>query len=79
MANADRYEHVSKVLTSFGWLLDLILRNTRNCIVDVLKERKVVHALDACCGAGTLSQYLRDSGIKVTGVDASPSMLALAR
>lgn len=35
--------------------------------------------LDACCGAGTLSGYLSTSGMRVTGVDNSPSMLALAR
>lgn len=35
--------------------------------------------MDACCGAGTLSIYLHNSGMNVTGVDASPSMLVLAR
>ena len=75
----DRYEHESKVLKNLGWLLDLILRNTRNYVVNVLKERKVVHVMDECCGTGTFSRYLRNSGIKVTGVDTSPSMLSLAR
>lgn len=77
--NVDRYEHVAAMLTKHGWLLDLILRNTRKCMVEVLKKRNVKHVLDACCGSGTLSRYLKDSGIQVTGVDASPSMLALAR
>jgi SAM-dependent methyltransferase len=35
--------------------------------------------LDAGCGAGPLSAALRDRGAVVTGVDASPGMLALAR
>ncbi|RCV49199.1 class I SAM-dependent methyltransferase [Marinitenerispora sediminis] len=35
--------------------------------------------LDAGCGAGPLSAALRDRGADVTGIDASPGMLALAR
>src|SRR5690606_39036906 len=35
--------------------------------------------LDACCGTGTLSQYLSQTGMQVVGVDLSPSMLAIAR
>jgi ubiquinone/menaquinone biosynthesis C-methylase UbiE len=75
----DRYECVAKTLKNFGWLLDFILRNTRKYIVEVLKAQKFTSVLDACCGAGTLSIYLHNSGLNATGVDASPSMLALAR
>jgi ubiquinone/menaquinone biosynthesis C-methylase UbiE len=75
----DRYEYVSKILKNFGWLQDFILRNTRKYIVGILKSNKTASVLDACCGAGTLSIYLHNSGMNVTGVDASPSMLALAR
>ncbi|MFC3960966.1 class I SAM-dependent methyltransferase [Nocardia jiangsuensis] len=35
--------------------------------------------LDAGCGAGSLSAALRARGARVTGVDASPRMLDLAR
>ncbi|MEU9478297.1 class I SAM-dependent methyltransferase [Streptomyces sp. NPDC048191] len=35
--------------------------------------------LDAGCGSGPLSAALRDRGAVVTGIDASPAMLALAR
>ncbi len=75
----DRYEYVAKTLKSFGWLQDFILRNTRRFIVGILESSGASSVLDACCGTGTLSIYLRDSGINVTGVDVSPSMLALAR
>ncbi|MFQ5936971.1 MAG: class I SAM-dependent methyltransferase [Acidiferrobacterales bacterium] len=77
--SVDRYEYVSRILKYFGWLQDLLLRNMRKHVVEVFKARKVVSVLDACCGAGTLSVYLRDAGMAVTGVDASVSMLALAR
>jgi len=77
--NEDRYEYVSKILKNFGWLQDFILRNTRKYIVDIFKSNKIASVLDACCGAGTLSIYLHNSGMNVTAVDASPSMLALAR
>lgn len=35
--------------------------------------------LDAGCGAGPLAEALRDRGAEVTGFDASPAMVALAR
>ncbi len=75
----DRYEYVARILKYFGWFQDFILGNTRKHVVRVFEARKVTSVLDACCGAGTLSRYLHDCGITVTGVDASPSMLGLAR
>lgn len=77
--SVDRYEYVARVLKYFGWLHDIILHNTRTCVPDILKSREVTSVLDACCGAGTLCRYLRERGITVIGVDASPSMLSLAR
>jgi 2-polyprenyl-3-methyl-5-hydroxy-6-metoxy-1,4-benzoquinol methylase len=35
--------------------------------------------LDAGCGTGTLSRYLAAKGCRVTGVDASPRMIEVAR
>lgn len=77
--NDDRYEYVANILKTFGWLQDMLLRNTRKDVVNILKSRNSTTTLDACCGAGTLSTYLCESGISVTGVDASPSMLAIAK
>jgi SAM-dependent methyltransferase len=35
--------------------------------------------LDLCCGTGNLAQHLAARGYEVTGVDASPEMLRIAR
>ncbi|HWU20864.1 MAG TPA: class I SAM-dependent methyltransferase, partial [Nocardioides sp.] len=35
--------------------------------------------LDAGCGAGRMSRYLADRGVRVRGVDLSPGMVAMAR
>lgn len=77
--SVDRYAYVAQVLAYFGWLHDILLHNTRLCVRDILNTRETTSVLDACCGAGTLSRYLRECGIAVIGVDTSPSMLSLAR
>lgn len=77
--SVDRYEYVARILKYFGWFHDIMLRNVRKHVVDIFRARGATSVLDACCGAGTLSRHLRDSGMTVTGVDASASMLALAR
>lgn len=35
--------------------------------------------LDAGCGTGRMARYLADRGLRVTGIDLSPGMLAMAR
>jgi predicted TPR repeat methyltransferase len=42
-------------------------------------EADVRRVLDVCCGSGLMTVQLRDRGFRVTGVDASPAMLARAR
>ncbi len=37
------------------------------------------HVLDLCCGQGIVARGLLDAGAKVTGLDFSPAMLAIAR
>lgn len=75
----DRYKKIANDLRYLGWLQDLMLRRARMGVVDVFRARETQSVLDACCGAGTLSRYLNNAGIDVTGVDASKAMLALAR
>lgn len=37
------------------------------------------HVLDVCCGTGRTANYLLKQNLRVTGIDASEAMLALAR
>lgn len=37
------------------------------------------HVLDAGCGAGRMTRYLADRGVRPHGVDLSPGMVAMAR
>lgn len=37
------------------------------------------HVLDAGCGTGRMGRYLADRGCRVTGLDLSPGMVAMAR
>jgi SAM-dependent methyltransferase len=44
-----------------------------------LQGGKYGKALDFACGTGELEKLLKDTGIRFTGVDASPGMLKVAR
>lgn len=45
----------------------------------IVDELPIGHALDAACGTGRHARYLQERGFRVTGVDGSPEMLAIAR
>lgn len=48
-------------------------------VIDLIDVRPGMTCLDLGCGNGTLTAELRGRGLTVTGMDASPEMLALAR
>jgi trans-aconitate methyltransferase len=48
-------------------------------VVDLLAPQPGEHILDLGCGDGALTEQLAATGAIVTGVDASPAMLAAAR
>ena len=55
-----------------------ILGNTRVRLARRCRERGFVRVLDAGCGTGLLVSDLDTEGFRVTGMDASPAMLAHA-
>ena len=48
-------------------------------VMNLLTAKEGSHVVDLGCGNGTLSKKLSERGYKVTGVDASEDMVALAR
>lgn len=75
----DRYLGIARLLRVVGGLQDALLRPARRRAVEILRADGAVRVLDACCGTGTLAHYLSQAGMDVMGVDASASMLELAR
>jgi len=58
------------------------VENTAQGIVRLLCEGglpRAAHVLDVGCGSGLLARRLLESGFAVTGIDASPAMIDLAR
>lgn len=58
------------------------VENTAQGILRLLREgglSKGAHVLDIGCGSGLLARRLLDAGFFVTGIDASPAMVDLAR
>ena len=48
-------------------------------VIGWLAPQKDEHILDVGCGTGTLTQKISESGAMVTGMDASPEMIAKAK
>ena len=51
----------------------------RPATLSLLPEVRGLHVLDAGCGPGVYAEWLVTHGARVTGIDVSPKMLALAR
>jgi len=47
--------------------------------VDIVAALRATHVLDVGCGSGPLFAPLAASGVRVTGLDPAPAMVALAR
>lgn len=74
MAKCDNYRVLAKYYDFFTLRA---LSSCRRRINDVCRENGVRRVADLACGTGALAFSLwRESGIKVTGIDSSPAMLA---
>jgi SAM-dependent methyltransferase len=60
-------------------LRELVLDRQRNAIVELAAPRTTDSVLDVGCGAGKIAALLRPRVSAICGVDASASMLELAR
>lgn len=72
-AIARRYDFIND-LQSFG-----LHRRWKNRLVHLANVRPGSDALDVCCGTGDIAQRLANAGARVTGLDFSEPMLAVAR
>jgi 2-polyprenyl-3-methyl-5-hydroxy-6-metoxy-1,4-benzoquinol methylase len=73
-AEADRYDDEPD-----HGLRDPVVRHVwRRTLRDNLPSPPA-HMLDVACGTGSLAVLAAEDGYRVTGIDASPSMLAVAR
>ncbi len=59
-------------------IIHIVFRNATQEIIRVLKEKNACKVLEVCCGSGMLSKSITKSGIEVTGVDMSETMLSAA-
>lgn len=73
---ADGYEAQLRYEHPFG---SAMFGRAERLIQEILDDRPAGVALDAACGTGRVSRYLRQLGHEVIGVDSSPEMLASAR
>ncbi|MDF0602069.1 methyltransferase domain-containing protein [Psychromarinibacter sp. C21-152] len=65
---------VAAYVERFGPVVDAV---AARLVAQVAPEGR--HILDLCCGHGALTAALADAGARVTGLDFSPEMLAIAR
>src|SRR5882672_185759 len=70
---APRYDFIND-LQSFG-----LPRRWKNRLVRLASSGPGQQTLDVCCGTGDIAQRLAQTGAKVTALDFSAEMLAVAR
>ncbi|MDE3168088.1 MAG: class I SAM-dependent methyltransferase, partial [Acidobacteriota bacterium] len=70
----------------FAWFYDRYWNEEFHAAAFPILERILLprlgpraHLLDVCCGTGYLARLLTERGYRVTGFDASPAMVRLAR
>ncbi len=84
---ADKRRYVRRLFATIAGRYDLITRllsfgldqRWKVRLVDATGVRAGKRALDLACGTGDIAILMADRGAAVTGLDITPSMLALAR
>lgn len=71
----DRYADIARW---YDLTASRALHSVHERMAVLCAERGFAHVLDAGCGTGRLAAKLHAKGIRVTGLDASPTMLARA-
>lgn len=77
-ADPDRDEY-ARVARFYDRLLDPVLRPARRELERAAQTLGAATILDVGCGTGAQAESLVRAGMRVTGVDRSPAMLAKAR
>lgn len=62
----------------YDMLLYPFLKNIRKKTARIIIQLNPKSVIDICCGTGNQLKYLKDTGIKLTGIDISPVMLKAA-
>lgn len=63
----------------YDFLTASFLKTARRGIVRAARSQKCSRILDVACGTGEQARMLEKAGFEATGIDLSPSMLAMAR
>jgi ubiquinone/menaquinone biosynthesis C-methylase UbiE len=74
--NHDEYRRVSRY---YDRIFERMNRGLRLLGLRMFKPRKSMKVLDIGCGSGTHLEIYKRSGCELYGIDASPSMLEIAR
>ncbi|MBE3040923.1 MAG: class I SAM-dependent methyltransferase [Chloroflexi bacterium] len=72
----DSYKFIGKI---YDWLVEPSLRDWRQIALALSPLEIGMRVLDVGCGTGTLLRLYQAAGFEVSGIDASPTMLGLAR
>jgi len=72
----DEYARFAKI---YDPLIGPVLRPVHRAMLAALSSRQSRKVVDLCCGTGLMAGMISDAGMKVVGVDLSPSMLHVAR
>lgn len=75
----DGYAPLKSTLPQAIGIQNFFLRGVRKSVVDMLQRFGARNVLDVCSGGGTLAHMLRQQGMTVQAVDASPTMADYSR